>query len=128
MMLINYLLDIDAEFYITVNIAAIDQGQKKDQLRKQFRRQMSVLNSSVDPELGTQAGEVSLLLQELQTGNNDLMDFEMFITISETNLKKLDFIVKAEVSGTSASTMIDMTSKPYKVIRHGSFDPSAITG
>ncbi len=41
---------------------------------------------------------------------------------------KLDFIVKAEVSGTSASTMIDMTSKPYKVIRHGSFDPSAITG
>ena len=97
MMLINYLLDIDAEFCITVNIAAIDQGIKKDQLRKQFRRQMSVLNSKIDPELGTQAGEVSQLLQELQSGSNDLMDFEMFITITESNLKKLDFIVKPVV-------------------------------
>lgn len=98
MMLINYLLDIDAEFCITVNIAAIDQGIKKDQLRKQFRRQMSVLNSKIDPELGTQAGEVSQLLQELQSGSNDLMDFEMFITITESNLKKLDFIVKHFIS------------------------------
>lgn len=38
----------------------------------------------------------------------------------------LDFIVRAECSGGSASTIVDMSKRPYKILRMGAFDPHGI--
>ena len=54
------------------------------------------------------------------SGERSLLSFEDVLSVFDGTL---DFIVKGEGGKGSASTIVDMSQKPYRVVRMGAFDP-----
>lgn len=57
------------------------------------------------------------------SGERSLLTFEDVLSVFDGTL---DFIVKGESGKGAASTIVDMSQKPYRVVRMGAFDPQIL--
>ena len=94
MSIINYLLDIPTEYTLTMNIGAVPQGALKNRLRKQLGRNSSVLAKKIDPEALKRVQEIGMLINDLNSTTNKMVNMELFLIIPDTNLTDLDRQVK----------------------------------
>lgn len=100
MSMINYLLNIPLEFTLVMNIGTLAQGRLRNELRKQMARHESVIISKISPEATKRAREISGLLIDLDSTTNQLVNFEMFMIVPNSDLRMLSDSVKfiADVS------------------------------
>lgn len=94
MSMINYILDIPIEFSLVMNIGTMSQGSKLNNLRKNMARHESVIIQKLNPEAAKRTKEIMNLLNDLSSTTNQLVNFEMFLVVPDTDLSKLNEKVK----------------------------------
>lgn len=112
MSMINYLLDIPMEFSLVMNIGTIVQGRQMNHLRKQLARHESVIMQKINPEATKRTREIMQLITDLNSSTNQLIQFEMYMIVPDTDLATLNEKIK-NISDIAMSQM-DMRMEQEK--------------